>query len=321
MKRTISIFLVLAALISIVAIAPMTASAASGPNFRNTIFHPEGRINTRSTLNSDYNGWFDGSTGDPKIISTGHMRNGVEYWLVEYKLFSGGLKQAYARRDQILVGRLTHEEITVRQNTTVFRKSDMRSSFGTVWGGNRGSGYMFAVGHRESGGQHYLQVIYRLDAGGHRMGFIPLSAMDTSGRGGSNTTSTPATTANAQAVVNETMRWVGSRTLPDGRNASGLCQAFVYQMVYRALRTSRVDVSRGTALQAWDSWKVSTSSNNIPVGAAVYFRVTNPAGHVGIHVGNGNIVHAWTDGIRMQHLSTMPGTYLGWGWQAGFSLQ
>jgi murein DD-endopeptidase MepM/ murein hydrolase activator NlpD len=151
----------------------------AAPNFNNTIFVPEQRINTRSQLNGGHDGWFDGSTGDCRIISAGHWRSGVEYFLVEYTLFNGGTKRAFARRSEILVGGITPYEATTRQNTSVFRRSDMRSSFGTIWGGSRGSGYMHVVGQRGNN----VQIIYRLDAGGHRMGWIPRSELTTTGGG------------------------------------------------------------------------------------------------------------------------------------------
>ena len=99
------------------------------------------------------------------------------------------------------------------------------------------------------------------------------------------------------------------------------CQAWVYQVVWNAMgRTSRFDVSRPTAMDAHNSWVRSTSRTNIPVGAAVYFRTSNPAGHVGIHIGDNMIVHTSANGVRNDHLNSMPGTYLGWGWQAGIPL-
>jgi len=100
------------------------------------------------------------------------------------------------------------------------------------------------------------------------------------------------------------------------------CQAFVYQVVYRALGISQVDKSQPTAREAKNSWLVSTSKTNISVGAAVYFNITSD-GHVGIYVGDGMVVHMWPENkkgvVKMQSLDSLS-NYAGWGWQAGYDL-
>ena len=155
-----------------------TQVEAAQPNFNGTIFFPEGRVNTHTRLGGAVDGWFDGSTGDPRIISANHWHNGQDFFLVEYRLFSGGNKRAFARRSDILIGGQAPRAAITRQDTSVFRQSNMRSQFGTVWGGqrarDRGANYMFVVGSRGNN----VQVIFRLDAGGHRMGWIQNSALD-----------------------------------------------------------------------------------------------------------------------------------------------
>lgn len=159
---------------------PAMALTAFAPNFNNTIFSADptvGRIEIRSNLHGNVDGWFSSDSGDIRILSTGHFRNGVEYFFVRYPLFAGGHREGFARRDRIIVGGHAPVEVTFRQNTTVFRDSTMRTSFGTVWGGNRGSGYAWRVGVRGNN----VQVIYRLDAGGHRMGWVPSSSINDGG--------------------------------------------------------------------------------------------------------------------------------------------
>ncbi|MHC1694310.1 MAG: peptidoglycan-binding protein [Eubacteriales bacterium] len=93
------------------------------------------------------------------------------------------------------------------------------------------------------------------------------------------------------------------------------CQRFV-RLSYEAggIKSS---VSASTAYQAWKLWGVSTSSTNIPVGATVYFN-SSAAGHVGIYIGNGNVIHASTT-VRIESLSKLMGMYpyYGWGYQSG----
>lgn len=75
----------------------------------------------------------------------------------------------------------------------------------------------------------------------------------------------------------------------------------------------------------------STSSTNIPVGADVFFKGSgttcssckNKAGHVGIYVGNGYVVHAMNGKIQKTKLSVLNSyrnlTYIGWGWHGNKS--
>lgn len=142
---------------------------------------------------------------------------------------------------------------------------------------------------------------------------------------GANTSTTvtnSGVTANQAKVVAEAKRWIGYSTLPGGTDGYYKCQAFVYQVVYRALGTSAVDYSRGTAKEAYYSWCMSNSRTNIPAGATVYFNLTS-SGHVGIYVGDGMVVHMFSENgkgiVRMQSLDSIS-NYLGWGWQAGYKL-
>ncbi|MBP3415361.1 MAG: GBS Bsp-like repeat-containing protein, partial [Clostridia bacterium] len=100
---------------------------------------------------------------------------------------------------------------------------------------------------------------------------------------------------------------------------SGWCQAFVWYCYYSACG---INASADTASLAASKWMVSTNSSNIPHGAAVYFHSSTvpSAGHVGIYVGNGYIVHAIDSGIVKQKISDISGwaTFRGWGWNGGY---
>jgi len=157
-----------------ITISPTNAYAATRPNFNNTLFRAEPgvRINIRSNLHGNNDGWFDYSSGDVRILSSGHFRNGIEYFHVRYPLFTGGHREGFARRSDVIVGNIQPFQVTFIQNTTVFRQSNLRNSFGTVWGEDRGAGYAWIVGRRGTLPTSPFQVIYRLDAGGHRMGWV-----------------------------------------------------------------------------------------------------------------------------------------------------
>ena len=109
--------------------------------------------------------------------------------------------------------------------------------------------------------------------------------------------------------------------------ASNRCQAFVYQSVGNAIG---VWASQACAYEAWLAWGVS-SSKDIPLGATVYFsgsRVqcgNHKAGHVGIYVGDGYIIHAASSKVQKTQISYIENywsgyNYLGWGWNGGHSL-
>lgn len=100
---------------------------------------------------------------------------------------------------------------------------------------------------------------------------------------------------------------------------SGRCQAFVADAyAYGAGMPRR---SAGTANAARNLWRVSTSRKNIPVGAAVYFdSPTAPAaGHVGIYIGNNQLIHAFGK-VKIMSVDAVIGAgyaYQGWGWNGG----
>ncbi len=76
---------------------------------------------------------------------------------------------------------------------------------------------------------------------------------------------------------------------------------------------------------------VDSTSRNIPIGACVYFAGSattcgtcyNKAGHVGIYIGNGNIVHAWDGKVTnssIDYIISRGYPYRGWGWLCDKSL-
>ena len=99
---------------------------------------------------------------------------------------------------------------------------------------------------------------------------------------------------------------------------SGYCQTFVADCYVYGAGYQRI--TTGTANGARKLWRVSTS-RNIPVGACVYFdSPTSPAaGHVGIYIGNNQVIHAFGK-VKIMTVNAIIGAgyaYQGWGWYAG----
>ena len=74
-----------------------------------------------------------------------------------------------------------------------------------------------------------------------------------------------------------------------------------------------------SAIDAWyrddDKYGPQMTDYDPPRGAMVFFYVSGVWGHVGLACGDGNMWHAWIDGIRHDAISNYYGyTYLGWRW-------
>ena len=92
------------------------------------------------------------------------------------------------------------------------------------------------------------------------------------------------------------------------------CQRFV-RVCYEA---AGIYGEAASANEAYNKWAVSNNMDNIPTGAAVYFKGIGPYGHVGICTGNGNIIHA-AYGVKIYSIEMCDKKYQfkGWGWQGG----
>ena len=128
----------------------------------------------------------------------------------------------------------------------------------------------------------------------------------------------PITKVSAESQVDKVVNFALSMV---GKSEySGKCQAFVS----RCYNEAGIYASKGTAALAYQTWCISSSISNIPRGAAVYFSDDNPAGHVGLYVGNNEFVHARASKgkICKNKLSESyyKRHYLGWGWNGGKAL-
>lgn len=98
--------------------------------------------------------------------------------------------------------------------------------------------------------------------------------------------------------------------------SSGYCQAWVAD-VYQAVTGARGHAH--CALCAAEQWAVSGDWSKIPVGATVYGYASNPYGHVGIYIGNGQVAHNLSGEIVIQSLDSWVSQFNGfaWGWENG----
>lgn len=101
--------------------------------------------------------------------------------------------------------------------------------------------------------------------------------------------------------------------------SSGYCQAWVAD-VYQAVTGSRGHAH--CALCAAEQWAVSGDWSKIPVATTVYGYASNPYGHVGIYIGNGQVAHNLSGEIVIQSLDSWVSQFKGfaWGWESGKNL-
>lgn len=136
-------------------------------------------------------------------------------------------------------------------------------------------------------------------------------------------TASAATVYNPKAVVSYSEKYLNSSW------KSNSCLNFVATMFKNAYGTSYS--SARCAYEYGSKFIDSTSDSNIPIGADVFFYGGNcickngghKCGHIGIYVGDGYIIHAWSGRVIKSKISdvvnTKRYTYLGWGWHGNMS--
>ena len=125
-----------------------------------------------------------------------------------------------------------------------------------------------------------------------------------------------AVSAAQRRMVEQAEHYIGRTGL------NGWCQRFV-RMAGEEAGLPRNGYRPGRAKEAGDRWIVSTSQQDIPMGAAVYFdSYYQKHGHVEIYDGHGNVIKA-SKTVRKTPLSELCSRYRyrGWGWQGGVDLR
>lgn len=94
---------------------------------------------------------------------------------------------------------------------------------------------------------------------------------------------------------------------------NGYCQRFVKYCFQAAGITGD---NTASAYGACEKWLVSTSRDNIPVGAVMYFN-SSAYGHSAIYLGNNRFIHAVSTVTEAEITSYFWDRYIGWGWECG----
>ena len=145
----------------------------------------------------------------------------------------------------------------------------------------------------------------------------------------SSVTAEAATQLNPQLLVNAAKSAAAAGNY-NGSGYSGKCLAFVADIA-----ANTYGVTRSSSCCAYkygtnyiDQW--TTSWANVPAGADIFFAGSkttcntcgNKCGHVGIYVGNGEIVHAWSGKIQkttVQSVISSGYPMRGWGWHGNYN--
>ena len=183
MKKITAFMLAFLMACSAVLLHPMVAVAAS-PTYTGAQFYASNKVDTRTNLSGSNNGYI-AAGDDCKIVSTGHMQGGVEYWYINYPV-TGGRKNAYAPKSAFVT--VAPYEVEALQNITVYRTSSMSASFGTAYKTDQ----IFVLAASGSN----VWIIYPLDSGGYKIGWTKSSNVQ---KKGSNPAPTPTTPSGGNA--------------------------------------------------------------------------------------------------------------------------
>lgn len=140
-------------------------------------------------------------------------------------------------------------------------------------------------------------------------------------------TSTIGLTASAAKTYDPLELVKTAESYVGGKWAEKSCLNFVATMVQKTYGTKYN--SKPCAYEYGTAYLDKTTKNDIPIGADVFFSGSNTycgkhrAGHVGIYVGDGYMIHAWSGKVVKAKIDsiTKSGTYKyrGWGWHGNMS--
>ena len=134
-------------------------------------------------------------------------------------------------------------------------------------------------------------------------------------------TSAAANTYDPAKVVELAQSYVGT----NWKNSA--CLNFVATMFQKAYGTAYN--SAPCAYEYGKKFIDSTSMDNIPIGADVFFSGSNvtcgkhTAGHVGIYIGDGYMIHTWSGKVKKDKVIDIHNKnsydYMGWGWHGNMT--
>lgn len=128
--------------------------------------------------------------------------------------------------------------------------------------------------------------------------------------------------AQAQVSVEEAISWAEGQIGNDYDNSCkrvwhNWCMHFCGH-AYRHAPTMIDNAMAGWTSAAVMGERYATNDSiSIPRGALVFFDI-GPDGHVGLSLGDGIMIHAWTDGVRKENINKYP-NLLGWRWPEGWT--
>jgi len=125
----------------------------------------EGRVTTYQFVDVPYSSpsYIDGATDKVTILDV-YDNNWVR---VKYPIYDGSMKTAYCYLSDFISTDETVDsfyQINVAENMDVYRRSDLKETIGTVFSTDE----IFVIAEKDD----VLQIIYPLDGGGYKMGWI-----------------------------------------------------------------------------------------------------------------------------------------------------
>lgn len=119
-----------------------------------------GRVYTYKSVNGSYSGYIDGATDQCKILEI--YKSG--WCKVRYPI-SKGYKVAYTKTSNFFVNtNFSTTTIRLGSKKTVYRRSDLKKTLGTVYGTDN----VIIIGQEKGN----TQILYPLDGGGYKCGWI-----------------------------------------------------------------------------------------------------------------------------------------------------
>ena len=141
-------------------------------DFINAQFYPSGRVNAKTYLSGSEDSFTD-EEDDCTVISTGHINNGEEYWIIDFPItipYPAGRVHKYALKRDVVYGNVEPYTVSVESDISVYRSSDMSIYFGVI---KSNTNFICVVSEIGS----IAQIIYSLDTGGYRIGWIEKSGL------------------------------------------------------------------------------------------------------------------------------------------------